>query len=33
MKSGTTGAISKHAKIRFAWMKEAIEAGDFELKY
>ena len=33
MKSGTVGARSKHVKIRFAWMKEAIEAEDFRLKY
>jgi len=33
MKNGTTGARSKHVKIRFAWIKEAIDAGGFELKY
>ena len=33
MKNGSTGARSKHIKIRFAWIKEAIDAGDFELKY
>jgi len=33
MKNGTTGARSKHVKIRFAWIKEVIDAGDFELKY
>jgi len=33
MKNGIVGARSKHIKIRFAWIKEGIEAGDFELKY
>jgi len=33
MKNGIVGARSKHIKIRFAWIKESIEAGDFELKY
>jgi len=33
MKSGIAGGRSKHIKIRFAWIKEAIEAKDFELRY
>jgi len=33
MKNGTTGSRSKHIKIRFAWIKETIDTGDFELKY
>ena len=33
MKSGIAGARSKHIKIRFAWINEAIDSGDFELRY
>jgi len=33
IKNGTVGARSKHIKIRFAWLKEKLEAGDFELEY
>jgi len=33
MKSGIAGARSKHIKIPFAWIKEAIDSGDFELRY
>jgi len=29
MKNGITGSRSKHVKIRFAWIKEAIEAKEF----
>ena len=30
MKNGIVGDRSKHIKIRFAWIKEAIDNGDFE---
>jgi len=33
MKNGITGSRSKHVKIRFAWIKEAIEAKEFELRH
>ena len=33
MKNGVTGSRSKHVKIRFAWIKEAIEAKEFELRH
>jgi len=33
MKNGIVGGRSKHIKIRFAWIKEAINNGDFELMY
>ena len=33
MKNGIAGGRSKHIKIRFAWIKEAIDSDDFELKF
>jgi len=33
LKNGSMGARSKHIKIRFAWIKERLDAGDFYLEY
>ena len=33
LRNGVTGGRSKHIKIRFAWFKESLEAGDFILEY
>ena len=33
IKNGTAGARSKHIKIRFDWLKERLEDGDFSIEY
>ena len=33
IKNGTGGSRSKHIKIRFAWLKERLEDGDFFMEY
>jgi len=33
LRNGVTGGRSKHIKIRFAWFKESLEAGDFILEH
>ena len=33
IRNGTGGGRSKHIKIRFGWLKERLDDGDFELEY
>jgi hypothetical protein len=33
IKNGAGGGRSKHIKIRFGWLKERLDDGDFEIEY
>ena len=33
IRNGTGGGRSKHIKIRFGWLKERLDDGDFEMEY
>ena len=33
IRNGTGGGRSKHIKIRFGWLKERLDDGDFEMEH
>ena len=33
IRNGAGGGRSKHIKIRFGWLKERLDDGDFEMEY